>query len=199
VKEAKVSAVTHPIRARLVLTLMGRELTTQQIAALLPDIPIASLYRHIRELTQAGVFVVVRETAVRGTVEKTLALSHDKTSYTQADLLVAGHDEFLSLVGSFLSGFLGVFQAYLAKREDGLAENVLFRFNSVNMTDEEFDQFRTRLTDLLSSARQNALTPGRRRRLIGLIGVPNQPEPLLSEEGGNQADRPSEKETHHDA
>jgi hypothetical protein len=156
---------------------MGRELTTQQMAALLPDIPRTSLYRHIRGLAEAGVFVVVGETSVRGTVEKTYAVRVSEASLTREDMLEAGHEEYFRLVTGLLGGIIEVYQAYLDRREEGLYENTLLRVNSVNLTDEEFDRFRKQLTDLLTSAQANPLTPGRRRRVIGLLGVPDQPDP----------------------
>src|SRR5581483_2682823 len=50
----KAMLITHPVRARILTALMGRPLTTQQIAALLPDIPLPSLYRHVRTLVEGG-------------------------------------------------------------------------------------------------------------------------------------------------
>jgi len=177
VRKTKASLVTHPIRARIILTVMGRELSTQQISTLLPDIPRTSLYRHIRELTEAGVLIVVGETAIRGTVEKTYTVHLRAASLTREDMLEAGHEEYFRVVTGFLGGITDVYQAYLARREEGLYENILLRVNSVNLSDEEFQQFRKQLTDLLTSVQANPLTPGRRRRVIGLLGVPDQPDP----------------------
>jgi hypothetical protein len=156
------------------------------MAALLPNIPRTSLYRHIRELAEAGVFEVVGETAIRGTVEKRFAVSHSLATLTKEDLLEAGHEEYLRLVTGFLGSLIDVYQVYLARREDGLAENTLCRFNSVNLSDEEFQQFRKQLTDLLTSVRANPLTPGRRPRVIGLLAVPNQSAPPSDEATDNK-------------
>jgi hypothetical protein len=173
-KKSKASLVTHPIRARLILAAMGRELTTQEMAELLPDIPKASLYRHVRELAEAGVFKVVGETAIRGTVEKRYAVQLSSATFSKEDLLDAGHEEYLRLVNGVLGGVADIYQAYLARREPTLAEDTLFRVNSANLTDEEFWEFRKQLTDLLSSVQENPMAPGRRRRIIGLIGVPDE-------------------------
>ena len=185
-RKTKASHIKHPIRARLILTLMGRELTTQQMAALLPDIPRTSLYRHIRELAEAGVFVVVGETAIRGTVEKTYAIRHSAATLSKHDLLEAGHEEYFRFVTSILGGIIEVYHAYLDRCEEGLYENTLLRTNSVNLTDEEFQLFRKQLTDLLTSVQANPLTPGRRRRVIGLLGVPDQPDPPSDEPTGEE-------------
>ena len=51
----KAALVTHPLRARILTALLGRELTTQQIGALLPDVPLSSIYRHVRLLAEGGI------------------------------------------------------------------------------------------------------------------------------------------------
>lgn len=178
---SKASLVTHPVRARLLLTLMGRELTTQEMADQLPDIPRTSLYRHIRELAEAGVFKVVGEKAIRGTVEKTFSVQLSAATFSKDDMLDAGHEEYLRLVNGFLGAIGETYQTYLARREPTLAEDTLLRVNAAHLTDEEFWDFRSRLTDLLSSVQNNPPAPGRRRRIIGLIGVPD--EVVASDEG----------------
>lgn len=182
-EKTKASLITHPIRARLILAIMGRELTTQQLATLLPDIPRTSLYRQIRELTEAGVFTVVSETAIRGTVEKTYALSQSAVTLGNKEVREAGHEEYVRLASSYLGGMLDVYNAYLARQEDNFAENILLRVGSVNLTDEEFQYFRKQLVDLLDGLRDTPPAPGRRRRVIGLLGVPDQPEPSPEEPG----------------
>src|SRR5215510_1859586 len=66
----KAALITHPVRAQILMVLMGRTLTTQQIAALIPSVPRASLYRHIRLLVDAGILIVIDQIPIRGTLEK---------------------------------------------------------------------------------------------------------------------------------
>ncbi|WP_158409145.1 helix-turn-helix domain-containing protein [Fimbriimonas ginsengisoli] len=178
---SKISLVTHPVRARVLLTLMRRELTTQEMADLLPDVSKTSLYRHIRELAEAGVIKVVGETAIRGTVEKRFAVQSNAVTFSNEDLLDAGHEEYLRLISGLLESVLAVVQGYLARKEPTLAEDTLFRVNAANLTDEEFWALRKQLTDLLSSARDNPAAPGRRRRVISLLAVPDE-GPVSKEE-----------------
>src|SRR5262249_24220554 len=52
----------HPVRLRILQTFLGdRTLTTSDLQAELPDVPPASLYRHVARLVGAGVLVVVDE------------------------------------------------------------------------------------------------------------------------------------------
>src|SRR5215831_1697445 len=57
----------HPVRLRILQTFLGdRTLTTSDLQAELPDVPPASLYRHVGKLVDAGVLAVVSERRVRG-------------------------------------------------------------------------------------------------------------------------------------
>ncbi len=59
---SKAEVILHPTRLRLIQAFgAGRRLTAQQLAALVPDIPHASLYRHLHLLTHAGILAVVAE------------------------------------------------------------------------------------------------------------------------------------------
>src|SRR3954469_15482471 len=65
----------HPVRLRIVQAFLGeRALTTAELRDELPDIPPASLYRHIALLADAGVLAVASERRVRGATERTYIL-----------------------------------------------------------------------------------------------------------------------------
>lgn len=66
----------HPVRLRVVRALLGdRALTTRQLCEELPEVPLASLYRHVARLVGADLLTVVSERCVRGAVERTYELS----------------------------------------------------------------------------------------------------------------------------
>jgi hypothetical protein len=65
----------HPVRWRILQRVTGREVTTTDLRRDLPDIPPATLYRHVAALIDAGYLLVVREKRVRGTTERTLAVN----------------------------------------------------------------------------------------------------------------------------
>jgi hypothetical protein len=65
----------HPVRLRLIQAFLGdRALTTADLRDELPDVPPASLYRHIARLVDAAVLSVVSERRVRGALERTYVL-----------------------------------------------------------------------------------------------------------------------------
>ena len=66
--------ILHPVRLRIIQQLSGRQLTTTELRAALPDVSQATLYRHVAALVDADVVAIVEERRVRGAVERTLAL-----------------------------------------------------------------------------------------------------------------------------
>ncbi|MCW3100152.1 MAG: putative transcriptional regulator [Chthonomonadaceae bacterium] len=191
---SKIDLITHPVRARLLLAIKGRTLTTQQITTLLSDIPRASLYRHMRELADAGVLTVVKETRVRGTLERTYAVRAEATVLTPQDMAQTSHEEYLRLITSFLGGMTHVYQAYLAEREEGLAEEAFARAIPLYLTTEEFQTLKRQLLDLIAPLEANAPSPVRRRRILSLLGVPDQPDPPPTNNDSETSQSPLEEE-----
>ncbi len=46
--------VNHPVRMRIFQVLLAEQLSIHQIAKRLPDVPLPSLYRHVKKLHDAG-------------------------------------------------------------------------------------------------------------------------------------------------
>lgn len=56
------SVLLHPVRLRIAQHLaLHTQATVRQLGEALPDVPAASLYRHLRRMTELGVLEVVRE------------------------------------------------------------------------------------------------------------------------------------------
>lgn len=165
--------ILHPIRMRL-LVLFGTEprLTSQQLAERLPDVPPATLYRHIKRLTTAGVLAVVEQRQVRGAQEKVYALADQRLLKPGA----AGEltrEEILRLFITFQATMLGGLGRYLQREQiDLAADMVTFRQASLYLTDEECMQFILKLRQLVTEAMAFEPAPGRRRRSLGTILMP---------------------------
>src|SRR5687767_2199950 len=52
---SRADLLAHPVRLRIIMALAGEQLTPQQIAAVLADVPPATLYRQINRLAEGGV------------------------------------------------------------------------------------------------------------------------------------------------
>ena len=65
-----VEIVMNPARQRIFQYLLIHETgTVKEMRKALPDIPSASLYRHVKILLDNGILTVVEENRIRGTVE----------------------------------------------------------------------------------------------------------------------------------
>ena len=73
---ATADLLLHPVRLRIVQAFLGDRGAHHHDApaAELPDVPAASLYRHVARLVDAGVLAVVAERRVRGALERTYVL-----------------------------------------------------------------------------------------------------------------------------
>lgn len=62
--------VLNPVRQRIFQYLLIHETgTVKEIRKALPDVPSASLYRHMKILADHSIIMVVGENRIRGTVE----------------------------------------------------------------------------------------------------------------------------------
>jgi DNA-binding transcriptional ArsR family regulator len=73
-----VNLILHPVRLRIIQTLVRRERNTQQIAEALPDVPVSSLYRHLRMLLEAEYIEIASTRSVNGIEERTYSISETK-------------------------------------------------------------------------------------------------------------------------
>ena len=107
-KETKADALLHPIRMRLVQVLAhSGPSTPQQLGEALPDVPQATLYRHLQKLAEAGVLSVVEERQVRGAREKTYALPEAGAVLGPDDLANASREDHQRYFTTLVAGLLG--------------------------------------------------------------------------------------------
>ena len=186
--------VLHPVRMRIVQTFLGdRELTTGDIRTEIPDVPSATLYRQVAALTQGGVLQVVDEKRVRGAVERTYVL-RTGAAYVDADeareMTVEEHRQvFLT----FAVGLLADFDRYLDRGDvDPARDLVGFTKNAMYLTDEELAEVVEELRALLHPRLALPPAPGRTRRLLTTVLLPDAAAPTT--EAGGPGPTPSAEE-----
>jgi DNA-binding transcriptional ArsR family regulator len=169
--ETGADVILHPVRMRIVSTLFGRQLTTQQIGMALPEVAQATLYRHLSRLVQAGVIAVIAQRPVRGVLEKVYTLAKDSV---QLDPLGMGREDWERGFAAFTASLLGQFTAYLRQPgSDPVADGVSFRAGALHLSDAELTQFRADLQAVLVPLLSQSPSPERRRRLLSLVLVPD--------------------------
>lgn len=172
--KSKIKAMIHPIRMRIIQTLLpGKEMTAGNLAEALKDIPQASLYRHINALIKADILTVVSENRVRGTVEKVFSLSHGWERSTEQEAEEASRDDHFDYFFSFVMNLLGAYEEYLQGETINLKrDGVSFRQCSAYLSDEEFLELMTVIRSKLTAAVNNEPREDRRLRTIASIAVP---------------------------
>jgi DNA-binding transcriptional ArsR family regulator len=174
----KSDAIMHPQRLRVLLALAPGVLTTRQLAVLLPDIPQASLYRHLSILLDAGVVEVAAERSVRGISERSYRLVEGAGLLSRGDLAEATLDDHFRYFSMFATGLITEFGRYLARESIDLeADGVGYRGNVLHLTDDEFAQFVTSLRSLVLPLTKNEAGGTRTPRLLATVLLPLEPTP----------------------
>jgi DNA-binding transcriptional ArsR family regulator len=182
---ATADLLLHPVRLRLVKAFLGdRTLTARQLAAELPDVPPATIYRHLGRLSDAGVLRVVAERRVRGTVERTYGLDLPAAQVSPDEVAALTPDEHGRAFVAYVAGLLGDFDRYLtAGPADLAADHAGYRVAALWLTDEELAAFQRELRDLAAARLANGPGPGRRRRMLYTVQFPGPefPGPEIAE------------------
>ena len=98
-----LSCILNPVRMKIIQALAkNKNMTVQQIAQELPDVPQATLYRHLNKLLKAKAIVVVQENKVRGVLEKVYAIGTNPYETITKNLDKSGKEEHLNLFYNYL-------------------------------------------------------------------------------------------------
>ena len=173
---ATVNLLLHPVRMRILQTLVGAgELTTTQLRERLPDVSAASMYRHVGTLTKAGILEVVKERPVRGTVERSYRVRQDEGLVDEEARAAMSKEDHQQAFAVFTGAMMADLDRYLSRDDaDPPREGVVYRQGAVWATPEEFDALVDELEALV--ARRTAHTPGdgRVRHIISFSLVPDK-------------------------
>lgn len=181
----------HPVRLRIVQAFLSdRELTTGQLRAELPDVPTASLYRHVATLVDGDVLEVVTERKVRGTFERSYRLNLANANVTGEDAAAMTVDAHRRAFMTFVAALLADFDRYLARDGfDFARDGVGYRQVALNLTDAEFAEFAAELGEVLRRWMALPPGPGRVRRLLSSVVMPVDQASPTSDQASPTVDR----------
>ena len=176
---ASAELLLHPVRLRVVQAFLGdRMLTTSDLRSELPDVPAATLYRHVGTLADAGVLVVVGERKVRGAAERSYRLDLAAASVATEDAAAMTADQHRGAFTTFAAVLMADVDRYVTRAAaDGATpdlarDRVGYRQAAVWVTDEEFDQMVAELGAVVRARMANRPEGGRRRRLVTTVHLP---------------------------
>lgn len=171
---AFLDVLLHPVRMRVVQALLdGSTLTANQLRAELPDVPAASLYRHIAMLSEAGVLEVAHERRVRGALERGFRLHLPNAVVTPEEARGLSRDDHRRAFTAYVAMLLADFDRYLAAPDvDVVGDGVSFTQAALWLTDDEFQSLRGELAGAITARRDNERGGNRVKRLIGMVLMP---------------------------
>lgn len=174
---ATANLLLHPVRLRILQTLVGvDELTTAQLRERLPDVPPATMYRHVATLAQAGILEVVRERPIRGTIERSYRIRQDEALVDADARTTMTKDDHRQAFAVFAGAMMADFDRYLSRDDaEPAREGVVYRQGAVWVTEEEFAGLVEEIEAAV--ARRTHTTPddGRTRHLLSFVFVPDKP------------------------
>lgn len=171
---AAAEALLHPVRLRIVLAAVGREITATELSRDLPDVPVATLYRHLAKLADAGLLEVVRECRVRGAVERTYRVDGAEAHLEGPDAAHLSPNEHLYAFTTFVGALLDTYGRYLQQPDANPAvDGVSFRQARLYLTDAELHTLVTSLQATIAPYLESGPGPGRTPRLLNTILLPD--------------------------
>ena len=175
--QSTVNLVLHPIRMRILMALAGHERTAGELGQLLPDVPQATLYRHIKLLADNGVLIVVSENPVRGTIEKVYTLDASHASLRPDELEGLDADSHMRLFVGFIASLLDDYARYLAGSQtiDLVADGVGYRKVILNLSQSELVEMSQNLNLALKPYLALPAAAERQARLFSTVLIPDFP------------------------
>lgn len=172
---SKADLILHPARLRIISEVGGRQMTPQELAATLPDIPQATLYRHVKALLEGRVLEVVREQEVNGSVERTYTLAQGAGRLTEDELQNLSPEEHFRYFSIFAVKLMDDFAAYLrdANAEQVGKDGMSYSTAVIYLNSAERAAFQQQVIALISSVMALEPMPDRQRYSLSSIVIPD--------------------------
>lgn len=169
-----VDLLIHPARIRIIYALAGaRALTSAELQARIPQVPKATLYRHIAVLAEHGVLEVVGERRVRGAVERTYRLRQDRSLVTVEESARMSPEDHRRSFSAAVAALLAEFNAYLdSPGAAPVPDAVGYRHFTLWLDDEEKARAIAEMQAWLAALAKRPPAPGRRAHLLSTILFP---------------------------
>lgn len=157
--------VMNPVRQRIFQYLLVHETATvKEIRKALPDVPSASVYRHMKILAENSLLSVVSENRIRGTVESVYKLNKDALTIDDSDGAIV-QMALLNTCASFAKYFSG-------GNADPRRDMLLMTSCTLRLTDGEFAEFLSEINKVAVKYMEKAAGDGSKTRQILLVSAP---------------------------
>jgi DNA-binding transcriptional ArsR family regulator len=169
----KADLILHPARFQIMQALSGQELTTQEIAGLVPSVPKSSIYRHLRILLEANLVEIATTQRVRGVEEKVYRLVQ-RPYVGPADMAGLSKEEHLRHFTAYVTTLMQGFADYLeASGElDPLADRTGYTEAIIYVNTKELDTLGESLNEAIHPFLGNGPGKDRHKHKLALITHP---------------------------
>lgn len=170
---SKADVILHPVRMRVIQSLIKRSLTSQELMEWLPDIPQATLYRHLKVLLESEMVYIFDERRIKGTVERTYAVNHQQTTISAKDASQLSKEDHLKYFITFTMDLVRGVEEYLQHDEyDMQKDGFGYRQADLYLDDQELKDFTDELATVIKKYNQNEPNHQRCRRTLSTVLIP---------------------------
>ncbi|MCP3032556.1 helix-turn-helix domain-containing protein [Halobacillus sp. A1] len=148
ISKSKENVILHPVRMKIIQYLSKGAATSYEIVKGLPQIPQATLYRHLKILNEENIIHVIEEKKIRGALEKTYALQENGARINAEDFMTMSEDEQIQLFTTLYFYLLNKTEEYIKSNKN--IEKDPFGFNQLDLdlTEDEFANMRKDLLEV---------------------------------------------------
>jgi DNA-binding transcriptional ArsR family regulator len=166
----KVDIIFNPVRMRIIqYVARNQPATVAQIAKAMPDVSKATLYRHMRVLTENEIVHVVGEEKIRGTYEQSYSLNVGKINASGQE----SRSELQTLVYSMLTKLVADFTQYFNRElVTPVKDKVFVSTNTFHLNDDEFDSFTREMFAVVEKYSQLPTKANGKTRMITVVSSP---------------------------
>ncbi|MDR3344412.1 MAG: helix-turn-helix domain-containing protein [Oscillospiraceae bacterium] len=172
--ESLLISLANPARAKLLLDIYAeKQLTAKQLAEKYPDIPQATLYRHLKAMLTDGILKVAEERPIRGTVEKVYAPDMDLAADVTKMLDSNDGEMYFQLLTYYTMGIMQEFKEYAKRKNiDIKKDGSGFTVAPIYATTEEIEAALVKIGEILIPLYHNKSGEGRKLHNLCIITTP---------------------------
>ena len=160
--------------------LESRSCTAGEIAQAIPDLPTATLYRHLKRLVDAKILTVHNPASGRpGPAERVYAVNRSAVLLPKEEVNALSRSALRRYFATFVTSILGDFERYTDERGfDLAADGIRFLKTPLRLTYAEHSRFLTEIQTVIARYEAKANAKGRLRFFTHLsVPAPRQMKP----------------------
>ena len=169
-----VDLLLHPARLLIIQTLLQEPgKSAGDLCALLPELPQASVYRHIALLRDGGILHVEEGRNERNRKEQKYSLVEGAALMKPEKFMAMGHAGRTALFVQYLAALQAAFTQWSASADaDPVKDGVGFRQGLLWLSDSEFQAMMQEVGEVFEKYLQLPRAPERKLRTINTIVLP---------------------------